>query len=108
MCICTVIRSKDDVGEFCSLAEAFLWFSLLQKVIPKVEFLDLSHNQLSSVENLQVRTSRDEGRQVFKAFSLTQNSGPAAPSSICTICYHGNYVDIVGILFEANQTVLVL
>lgn len=54
ICICSVIRSIDNVGEFRSHAEAFLWFSPLQKVIPKVEFLDLSHNQLSSVENLQV------------------------------------------------------
>lgn len=27
---------------------------MLKKLIPKVEFLDLSHNQLSTVENLQV------------------------------------------------------
>lgn len=30
-------------------------FSVLQKLIRKVEFLDLSYNQLSSVENLQVQ-----------------------------------------------------
>lgn len=32
-----------------------IFFSpMLKKLIPKVEFLDLSHNQLSTVENLQV------------------------------------------------------
>lgn len=30
------------------------FFPLLKKLIPKVEFLDLSYNQLSTVENLQV------------------------------------------------------
>lgn len=33
--------------------ELFLIF-LIQKLIPEVEFLDLSHNELSLVENLQV------------------------------------------------------
>lgn len=33
--------------------ELFLVF-LVQKLIPEVEFLDLSHNELSLVENLQV------------------------------------------------------
>uniref|UniRef100_H2TMC7 PX domain-containing protein n=1 Tax=Takifugu rubripes TaxID=31033 RepID=H2TMC7_TAKRU len=46
-------RSQDNVGEFRSLAEAFLWFSPLQKVIPKVEFLDLSHNHLSSLDRIK-------------------------------------------------------
>lgn len=37
----------------CGHGNVFL-FPVLKKLIPKVEFLDLSHNQLSTVENLQV------------------------------------------------------